>query len=177
MNSEINRATLVSLIAHSLNMLYAILRPNSTVSENATKLLMSNAIMYFVDILFVKHFDNKSMKHKFTWLKDSFKSYMFVKYFMFMFITIIMNELLLNHINEVLKSRNIAFKYQNTIITILLNSVSFALYAYYLKFKWVYSETNDHMMNITIISWFSISLMIYTLSNKITTCLSQSTQK
>lgn len=170
MEAEINRATLVAVITNTFHLLYSIVRPDSTKSELATKVLLINAVTYFSDILYVKQFTNDSFGHKMEWLKKSFRKYVFVKYLMFMFITVIMNELLLNNINDVLKERDIKFKHQNTIITILLNSVSFAIYAYHLKFKWVYSDTKDPMINIIIISWFSISLMIYTLSNKITSC-------
>lgn len=100
---------------------------------------------------------------KVKWYLISFIRYNFVKYLIVILISYITSSVIVTYLTQVLNEKNIGrkFKYRNIIIQSIVNFFSFGLYTYFLKFRWAYVSNSDYVMTMVVLSWCSMSLIMY----------------
>jgi hypothetical protein len=100
---------------------------------------------------------------KLNWYLNSFIQYGFVKYLVVILINYITTSVITTYFKKVLNEKKIGvnLKYRNIIIQWFVNSFSFGLYMYFLKFRWAYVIDVNYIITMVVLSWCSMSLIMY----------------
>ena len=125
-------------------------------------------MVYFTDILFIQEKFNettltsipKTLTEK---LKYSIDKNIIYKFIVIVGISTIINSSLYNYIVLNMNERNLFSNkkvLRNSIVQLLVNVFTTISYMNIIKFKWAYINNEDPVLNIIIISWFSLSILI-----------------
>lgn len=100
---------------------------------------------------------------KIKWYLISFIRYNFVKYLIVTLISYITSSVIMTYMKEILDEKKIGinFKYRDILIQSIINFFSFGLYTYFLKFRWAYVTDVNYVMTMVVLSWCSMSLIMY----------------
>lgn len=134
-------------------------------------LLIGNIIGYSADILFAKSgFDikgqiinNPKFREKISWLCSSFFSKTFFRFWIIVFIDMMLSLTLIKYITGYM-DRFTLFqekKWKNSLIVFGVAVLTFVIYVNPLRFNWAYSTKENPLMNIMILMWFCLSLLIF----------------
>lgn len=106
---------------------------------------------------------------KIKWYLNSFIRYNFVKYLVVILISYITSSVIVTYLTEVLNEKNIGrnFKHRDIIIQSIVNIFTFGLYTYFLKFRWAYATDSNPVMTMVVLSWCSMSLIMYMIFQSI----------
>lgn len=130
---------------------------------------MSILLHYTLDIFIVRTFnkDENQFIGKANWYLKSFVRTNFLKYLIYALLHFLVSQNIIMYIKKRFDKFDVKHKYRDIILELLLNVLLFALYGYFLKFKWAYVDTYDPIMTMIVLNWCTLSLMIYTVSNQI----------
>jgi|UniRef100_A0A6C0CVP8 hypothetical protein len=123
--------------------------------------IISSFLHYTLDIFIAKDF--KPSDSKLQWYLNSFQKHNFSKYIVLSILHYLVSSNILNHIRLILDRQNIKHPYRDIILVLLINMFTFALYGYFLKFKWAYNDKNDPLLTMIVLNWCTLAIMIYTL--------------
>jgi hypothetical protein len=137
---------------------------------------IGNIIGYIADIMLAKQNfiidGNKvvlpvtAFATRLKWLLHSFISKTFFRYWIIVFIDIIMTitivGYLVKYFNQYqLFGHKFSHKFRDSLIIFVFMVGSFIIYINPLLFTWAYNETENDTMNMLILMWFTISLLIF----------------
>jgi hypothetical protein len=134
--------------------------------------IIGNIIGYIADILFAKEkfiiggesviLPITAYSERLIWLLHSLLSKSFFRYWIIVFIDIIMTITIVGYLVKYFDYHNL-FKHhlRNSAIVFGFTIASFLIYVNPLRFTWAYNESEDQVMNMLILMWFTISLLIF----------------
>lgn len=151
-------------------------------------LLFGNIIGYFADIMFAKqNFDISgkivqlpfnAFAIKFKWLIKSLISKSFFRFWIIVFIDMIMTITIVGYLTKYFNySSLLMYKWRDSAIVLGFAIVSFLVYVNPLRFTWAYNSHEDPTMNMLILMWFTISILIYVSMKSQTMDISSSNEK
>lgn len=166
-NSDYRKASISTIVTELFKFFasYLIVDQNNNDFLNKVIYIISIMIHYTLDIFIAKTFNNG--ESKLNWYLNSFLKNNFSKYLVYSILHFLVSQNILNYIKPTLDKYNITHKYRDITLTLLLNMFLFALYGYFLKFKWAYADSSDPMMTMIVLNWCTLSIMIYIMSKKI----------
>ena len=171
--NEYTRASISTVTTEIFKLLTSYLfvknTPNKSPTSSVVIYIVAALLHYTLDIFVAKTF--KPSQNKLKWYGNSFLKHNFSKYMVVAILHLLISQHILNYINitlnhEISSKPTFLQRYRNTFILFLINIVSFALYGYFLKFKWAYVDESEPLLTMIVLSWCTLSIMIYTLSNK-----------
>jgi uncharacterized protein YacL len=168
--SEYKRASISTVITELFKFLsnyILVYGYNDKPIFNSIIYIISIVIHYTLDIFVAKSFKSNDIRVKLNWYMNSFIKTNFSKYIVFSILHFLVSQNIKKYIQDVLNKHELNHKYRDISLTLLLNVFLFALYGYFLKFKWAYADSSDPLMTMIVLNWCTLSIMIYTLSNKI----------
>ncbi len=143
---------------------------NTTSSESifVFETVLSQLMVYFTDILFIQEKFNqtsstpipKTLTEK---LKYSINKNIIYKFIVIVGISRIINTNMYHYIILNMNKRNLLSDkklLRNSIVQLLVNVFTTISYMNIIKFKWAYINNEDPVLNMIIISWFSLSILI-----------------
>ena len=176
-NTEKRRATLVKwttetivFISHYVIIFYQL--EHTQLKAMASLFVM--LLQYTLDIFIAKSFVESALRAKAVWFARSFLNFNFFKYVLVRFIDYVTSDTILQMLKPTLDNMRLTHKYRDIIIPFVVNMFSFALYKYFLVFKWAYADNNDPITNILVMCFLSITIVLYMVSKK---CKHQPTKK
>ena len=134
---------------------------------------VGNVIGYIADIMFAKeNFLIKGVLHqyglgqlalKFKWLLNSFISKTFFRFWIIVFIDMILTLTLVDYLAKYMDENKwfTKVKYRNSLIVFFISITTFLLYVNPLRFNWAYNTDENPMMNIMILMWLTLSILIF----------------
>ena len=134
---------------------------------------VGNIIGYIADIMFAKeNFLIKGVLHqyglgqlalKFKWLLNSFISKTFFRFWIIVFIDMILTLTLVDYLAKYMDENKwfTKVKYRNSLIVFFISITTFLLYVNPLRFNWAYNINENPMMNIMILMWLALSILIF----------------
>ena len=134
---------------------------------------VGNVIGYIADIMFAKeNFLIKGVLHqyglgqlalKFKWLLNSFISKTFFRFWIIVFIDMILTLTLVDYLAKYMDENKwfTKVKYRNSLIVFFISITTFLLYVNPLRFNWAYNIDENPMMNIMILMWLTLSILIF----------------
>ena len=167
-NTEYKRASIATILTELFKFVseyFIVYRHVDTHLLSLIIYIMSICIHYTLDIFIAKSFD--SSQDKVSWYINSFVNTNFSKYIVFTILHFIISQNILNYLKALFDKYKIVGTYRDLSSRLLVNMFLFALYGYFLKFKWAYSDNNDQTITMIVLSWCTISMMLYTLSNTV----------
>ena len=181
MDEEYYRGTIASIfttiVANTINILYMKIRKqkdNNTqniISSFVILFIIGNTLGYCLDIIFAKrNFNDIEISYddyntRLSKLVTSFISIQFVKFFLIVILDMIIIHTIFKVIEEQLDKHKINFNYRNEIIISAISLLTFVTYVNLLRFNWVYKQSMDPWMDMTMYAWIFITIVIF-LSNK-----------
>jgi len=131
-----------------------------------------NILGYFADIMFAKQNFDISGKivqlpfnafgKKFSWLIKSLISKSFFRFWIIVFIDMIMTITIVGYMTKYFdKYELFMYGWRDAAIVLAFAIGSFLVYVNPLRFTWAYNSHEDPTMNMLILMWFTISLLIY----------------
>ena len=168
-NTERRRATLVKWITESIVFVshYIIIfyKLNDTyLKEIASVLVM--LLQYTLDIFIAKDFQKNAFSSKALWFAHSFIQFNFFKYILVRFTDYVTSDAILQMIKPTLDKMRLTHKYRDIVISFVFNKFSFAMYRYFLIFKWAYTDYNDPITNILVMCFLTITIVLYMVTKK-----------
>ena len=149
--------------------------------------IMGNITSYSLDIMFAKKtfklskFEEevdvsyKDFSKRFGWLINSYFSDYFIRFLIVAMIDGSIYLVALDYFSKILKRKNIKFKLgfidQDILLMVFLPTFSFFLFVNQLRFRWAYSSSQNGLMSMLILFWFTVVILlnfIYFKNNKIT---------
>jgi hypothetical protein len=134
------------------------------------EVILSQMLVYFSDILFIQeNFMKKgyslnqtpnTLYEKFLYSIDK---NIFYKFIVIVTISTIINNSIYNYILGQMDKRKLFMnkkELRNPIVQIIVNIFTTISYVNIMKFKWAYVNNEDPVLNMIIISWFSLSILI-----------------
>lgn len=164
-------AIVSGLSSGGLNQMLMYLNVPVLYSTTLSIYIFGNILAYTIDILFAKRkFLNKivsysDISYRFQWLLNSFISIVFVKFILVALIDTLLGITLLKFLLKQMDDRKIHFKFRNLIMSGAVAVFTFFLYVNILRFDWVYKENTDDLSNVTVVTWASIIIMIFSNMN------------
>jgi hypothetical protein len=153
----------IRIFVGSLNI---IIKPTSSELTFVFETILSQVLVYFTDILFIQeHFMRKglepnSLMEKFMYSLDRYIVYKFI---VIVGISTIINTSIYNYIVGKMDERKLLIhmkSHRNLLALILVNVFATISYVNIMKFKWAYINNEDPILNMIIVSWFSLSILI-----------------
>lgn len=123
--------------------------------------ILSAFFHYTLDIFIAKDF--KPSDSKFNWYINSFQKHNFSKYIVLSILHYIVSITIFNHVRLIMDRNKLNYPYRDIFLILFINMFTFALYGYFLKFKWAYNDTNDPLLTMIVLNWCTLSIMMYTL--------------
>lgn len=171
-DNEYTRASISTITTELFKIFSSYAFINKAQNKSSASILVyiiASVLHYTLDIFVAKSF--KPTQNKLKWYLNSFLKHNFSKYIVVTILHLLISQHILNYINITLnhkanKKDTFLGRYRDIFVLLLINIVSFALYGYFLKFKWAYVDESEPLLTIVVLSWCTLSIMIYTLSNK-----------
>lgn len=165
-SSDYRRASIATIITELFNFFsnYTLVDEKKSIYRNSIY-MFSIILHYTLDIFIAKSFENN--QNKFKWYLNSFVKNNFSKYLVYSILHFLVSQNIMNYIKATLDNYDIKHKYRDITLNLLLNMFLFALYGYFLKFKWAYADSSDPMMTMIVLNWCTLSIMIYIMSQKV----------
>jgi hypothetical protein len=149
----------------------------SDVTEFFSEYFIAPLLIFLADVLFIQEQFCVEQKLKtLQWnsfvdrLTYTFKINIFYKFAVTVFLVSVINNLTFKYIISKMKTKKVINKNNireiNLIVGVLVNIFTTIVFANALKFKWAYVNNSNLILNMLIISWFSITLLITTQSSK-----------
>lgn len=163
-HNEYTRASIATFSTELFKFVsnYFLIKENkNTKSFSIYIYIISSFLHYTLDIFIAKDF--KPSDSKLQWYLNSFQKHNFSKYIVLSILHYLVSNNILNHIRLIMDRHNLKHPYRDIILVLLINIFTFALYGYFLKFKWAYNDKNDHLLTMIVLNWCTLSIMIYTL--------------
>lgn len=127
--------------------------------------IFSSFLHYTLDIFVAKDF--ATSENKLNWYLNSFVKHNFSKYVVLTILQYLVFQSIYNHTRLLMDKYELTHPYRDIFLILLINMVTFALYGYFLKFKWAYKNENDPLLTMIVINWCTLSIMIYTLPYRV----------
>ena len=135
-------------------------------------LIVGNIIGYIADIMFAKqNFDIKgklvqlpltAFGQKFKWLLKSLLSKSFFRFWIIVFIDMIMTLTVVGYLTKYFDDNQLfLYGWRDSAIVFGFAVASFLVYVNPLRFTWAYNSQEDPTMNMLILMWFTMALLIY----------------
>jgi|TARA_Y100000389_G_scaffold105527_1_gene102450 hypothetical protein len=149
----------------------------SDITEFFSEYFIAPLLIFLADVLFIQEQFCVEQKLKtLQWnsfvdrLKYTFKINIFYKFAVTVFLVSVINNLTFKYIISKMKTKKVINKKNireiNLIVGVLVNIFTTIVFANALKFKWAYVNNSNIILNMLIISWFSITLLITTQNSK-----------
>ena len=128
--------------------------------------VFASFLHYTLDIFIAKDFSPS--EDKVAWYLNSFGKHNFSKYVVLSILTYLVSQSIYDHIKMVMNKYNVpSSSYRDIFLILIINMFSFALYGYFLKFKWAYIDKANPLLTMIVLNWCTLSIMIYTLPYRI----------
>ena len=166
-NLEYTRGVLSSILSAMFSQLMIFLSQKTKLKHKETVLyvltfIVANLISYSADILLAKaNFDGKNVpisdfNFRLRYLLSKLASYQIVKFFVLVAIDVKIVKTLYEKIIAYLDSKKINFQYRNQLLLFALTSFTFLLYGNVLRFKWVYDDEPNLIMDTLMFTWLTV---------------------
>jgi hypothetical protein len=134
------------------------------------EVVLTQLLVYFSDILFIQENfvkNGQSLSHIPHTLYEkmiySIDKNMIYKFIVIVTISTIINKSIYNYILNTMNKRKLFItniRLRDSIVQIVVNIFTTISYVNVMKFKWAYVNNEDPVLNMIIISWFSLSILI-----------------
>lgn len=135
--------------------------------------IVANLLSFTADILIAKRdFDGKLIdiddtNFRVKYLIDKLFSYQIVKFFILVAIDFMIVKAIYDKSTRVLDDKDIKFTHRDQILLFTITGFTFLLYGNMLRFKWVYQDSDQYLIDTLMIIWLSLMFFISTRCNKI----------
>lgn len=169
-DTEYKRASVSSFVTQAVRFVlaYVVLKDTDSSPYIDTMLLaiFSHMLHYVLDVYVAIDFKDNTLAAKTSWMGKSFVNFIFTKYIVVIFLHSMLSATLYAYIKNEVSKFKVNHKWIDLLIWFVINVVSNGLYMYFIKFKWAYQEVNDPIASLIILSWCSLSFMIFMTGRK-----------
>ena len=170
-NLEYSRGIMTSLLSSGFTQVLIYLT-SKTKLQNKDMILyiitfiVANILSYSFDILLAKDNFNGvrvslyEVKFRLNYLLEKMFSYQIIKFFIIVSIDLLLVNSVFKRLRAFLDKKNIKFKNRDQILMFIITTFSFLLYGNMLRFKWVYLEKTNIILDVLLMAWLSILFLI-----------------
>lgn len=167
-DTEYKRASVSSFVTQVVRFVlaYVLLKDSDSTPDAMMVSAFSHTLHYLLDVYVSIEFDNDTLVSKTKWLGRSFVNFILPKYIIVIFLHSMLSATLYTYIKKEVSKFKVNHRWIDLFIWFGINVVSNGLYLYFVKFKWAYQEVNDPIASLIILSWCSLSFMIFMTGRK-----------
>jgi len=163
-NTEYRRASIATLIINCVRFVMMYFKIDSI-----SYMLSGNAFLhlshYVLDVFISKEFDDPKFVHKLNWFVKSFQNFIFTKYVIVIFLHTLISSTVYTYVKSKIHKIK-KHKLIDLLTWFIINILTNGLYLHFIKFEWAYQEVTDPIFSLIIVSWCSLSFMMFMNNNK-----------
>lgn len=166
-NLEYTRGVLASVVSSIFSQILIFLTQETKMEHKDILLyvitfVVANIMSYSADIMLAKSdFDGKrvpisSVNFRFNYLLKKVFSYQIVKFFIIVLIDVKVVSTLYERVIKYLDKKGIKFRSRDQLLMFVLTTSSFLLYGNMLRFKWVYVDEQNVVLDTLMFAWLTL---------------------